>query len=264
MTPPAPETWPQDWRDIADAIRLAAQTGTPINSARALVHASGISNADIPSVQVVERMMRAGALIRHRTGNIYQFGLPDGTTTPLPATSAAAEMQAVVAAVERAAEMGREVRDYAALAKLAKLRGEAGMNRCAKAQEAGLIRRETRVTPEGHQQVSYVVPASGQRTPWTMLPLAPKRADAPPPKMAHGDGMRTQRDVAFAVMKHKARMARAKPQTEAEMKAAVDAYIARHGVTRIMPPPDPGFGTPVASRIGSISSAGQVTRRGRS
>lgn len=259
--PASPSYWDDTWKAIEDAVRQAAQEGTSINSARSLVLAAGISDADVPSVQAVERMIRAGKLIRHRIGNCYRYALPDGTITPLPRGSAVAEMQALVAAVERAAELGTEVRDYAALARLAKLRGEAGVNRCGQAVDTGVIRREVRVTAEGHQQVSIVVVASGIRTPWTMLPLAPKRADAPPPKTAHGDGMRSQRDIAFTVMKHKARMQRAKPQTEAEMRATIDAYIARHGVTRITPPADQGFGTPATPRTGALSGGGQISAR---
>lgn len=259
------------WQAIAEAVRRAAADGQNIGCRRKLTQAAGLRGTKSEPHPDVTAMVKAGALLTETregrgVGRQARFGLPDGTWTAWPATVVPSTYELACKAIRTAAMGGAGYGTARALGTAAGMPSEAAGERVLGLCKRGQLRREVRPRAGVGEEVSWVIVETGERAPWALAPVAGWAAKG---AAADTEGSRAGgaalKAMSHKIRIHRMRMERAKPQTEAELRAIVDAHIATRGVTRIEPPPvsDTTFGLPVRGHGGRAVGDGATMARSR-
>jgi hypothetical protein len=264
---------PPAWQAIADAVRRAAGEGQAITCRRKLTQVAGLRGTKGEPHPDVTAMVKAGVLLtevreRRGVGRQVRFGLRDGTWTAWPAILVPSTYDLACKAIRTAAMGGAGYGTARALGTAAGMPASTAADRVLGLCKQGHLLREARPRPGIGQEVSWVIVETGERSPWALAPVAGWAAKASA-NDGEADGSRAggsaMKAMSHKIRLHRMRMERAKPQTEAELRAIVDAHIAAHGVTRIEPPPvsDVAFGLPVRGHGGRAVGDGATQARSR-
>jgi hypothetical protein len=265
-------TAPENWKAIAAVLRLAAAEGRHIGDRRKLTAMAGLRGSKADPHPDANAMIAAGALLTQvrltrGRGREVRFGLPDGTWCAWPEVAEPSSYDRACRAIRTAAMGGAGYGTARALGVAGGIPAEVASGRVLGLCDKGHLRREVRPRAGGGQEVSWVIVETGERTPWAIAAIAGFDAQA-----AGSDGASGARasSVLIRAASHKARlhrmrMARAVSQSEAELKALVDAHIAAHGVTRIETPvvPENAAAMPVRGRGGRAVGDGSMQARSR-
>lgn len=282
------------WIAMLAVVRRAAAESRVIPDAFALIREAGLSDADSPSRKRLTAMIRAGLLRadRNSVGGI-RYAIPaENIATPWSRDTGERRADRMRAHILAAIEADKPVATFAELAAAAGVRGGASHGLVQRAVQRGELMRETRRRPDNGIEVRWGIGGDDRRTPWTLLQAGrrtsaivnggkaerkprDRRKDAapakpasaapalPPPPKPGLEGWDLYRASSMRARIHTLRMQHARQQSEAELRATIDAYIARHGVTRITPDRLPDAGALPVGGTARRSMGDGCYRRGR-
>lgn len=257
MSALAPSSWPEAWHVIARAVRAAIAEGRPLNNRQDVMQAAGLGHGPSCKVGAVDGMIAAGALLserQYRFSGVSRYRLADREEwTPWPAPkaearAAQAEHRMVLGALRRAIASETSVSSFRNLVATAGV-APSRVRPVAIAMLRRSVLREVRrgIAPAFRFRIvdtdlasAWVptadAPAVVARRREPAIPV--KRQALPslesiPKTKGVSEAEAARRAALRKIQVHTLRMQHAVPQSEDEMREAIEAHLRAKGVTQI-------------------------------